>query len=341
MEQPGAFASMCGCAGPACADPACRPLTPAAGSVRDVEPEPEPEPPAPGTIVEKRGMLTREEAEEMAEDTAKDIAAAKAEAAAERQRGLEAEAAKAQADAAALGSALEGLDAFAAEQLRRVAAYRQLDGALRVLLQRGDLFKYQKTCSIITTDFANCSQRIMAIGANLRSRLPGGAGAAAIIDAIQSCEERKLQLTVALQVRRRRRPLMVSPTRLPAVELAPSCLSPRVLDCMSWPSRTSSCTKHRHRSQCLTCCTPWTTAAKVAATLSRMRRWKRPSRPSPTRSRRQASPPCARFVAMLPRCVALTWRGTNENASAMCCCFRWSRRSTRSLMSCDTRKLSC
>ena len=224
LQQPGAFAGMCGCTGAACADPACRPMTPVSGrGVSSAEPEPEPES-QPPTIVEKRGMLTREEAEEMAEETAADIAAAKAEAAAERQRGLEAEAAKAQADAAALGSALEGLDSFAAEQLRRVAAYRQLDEALRVLLQRGDLFKYQKTCSGITADFANCSQRIMAIGANLRSRLPGGAGAAAIIDAIQACEERKLQLTVALQVCPALSP---SPPRLPARRRAASL--PRLL----------------------------------------------------------------------------------------------------------------
>ena len=188
--QPGAFASaMCGCGDASCVE-GCK-------VTAEPEPEPEPEP----AIVEKRGMLTREEAEEMAEKTAKDIAAAKAAEAAERTRELAAAAAQAEADAAALGSALEALDAFSAEQLRRVAAYRDLAEALRVLLERGDLFKYQKTCAAITAEFASCSQRIMAICKNLRTRLPGGAGAAAIIDAVQTFEEKKLQLTVALQVR--------------------------------------------------------------------------------------------------------------------------------------------
>lgn len=137
----------------------------------------------------------------MAEKTSEDIAAAKAKDALERELELAAEAAQAQADAAALGSPLEALDAFAAEQLRRVAAYRDLAEALRVLLERGDLFKYQKTCTRITAEFASCSRRIMAISMNLRSRLAGGTAAANIIDAVQSREEKKLQLTVALQVR--------------------------------------------------------------------------------------------------------------------------------------------
>lgn len=186
--QPGAFAAArCGCGLASCVD-GCKVI---------VEPEPEPEQAAPAP---KRGMLTRQEAEEMATKTSEDIAAAKAAEALERERELAAELAKAEADAAALSSPLEALDAFSAEQLRRVAAYRDLAEALRVLLDRGDLFKYQKTCAGITAEFANCSRRIMAISKNLRSRLAGGSSAASIIDAIQSGEEKKLQLTVALQV---------------------------------------------------------------------------------------------------------------------------------------------
>eukprot|EP01050_Picozoa_sp_SAG11_P020521 SAG11_NODE_3471_length_2429_cov_2.745494_1_plen_269_part_00 len=187
--QPGAFAfDRCGC-GASCVNGQ---LCPATG-----EPEPEPEQTAPAP---KRGMLTRKEAEEMAEKTSEDIAAAKAADALERERELAAEAARAQVDAAALSSPLEALDAFAAEQRRRVAAYRELAEALRVLLERGDLFKYQKTCGRITAEFASCSRRIMAISTNLRSRLVGGTAAANIIDAVQSHEEKKLHLTVALQV---------------------------------------------------------------------------------------------------------------------------------------------
>ena len=186
--QPGAFAAACGCGLARCVD-GCK-------SSGGIEPEPEPEPePAP-----KRGMLTRQEAEEMAEKTSDDIAAARAAEALERERELAAELAQAHADAAALASPLAALDAFGTEQLRRVAAYRDLAEALRVLLDRGDLFKYQKTCAGITAEFALCSRRIMAISENLRTRLAGGATAAAIIDAIQSGEEKKLQLTVALQV---------------------------------------------------------------------------------------------------------------------------------------------
>ena len=184
--QPGAFAR-CGCGMASCVE----------GCKVSPQPEPEPEQAAPAP---KRGMLTREEAEEMAEKTAEDIAAAKAAEALERERELAAEVAQEEADAAAFDSPLAALDAFSAEQLRRVAAYRDLAEALRVLLDRGDLFKYQKTCAGITAEFAGCSRRIMAISKNLRTRLAGGATAARIIDDIQSGEERKLQLTVAIQV---------------------------------------------------------------------------------------------------------------------------------------------
>ena len=204
--QPGAFAAArCGCGLARCVD-GCN------VSAIEAEPEPEPEPepkPAP-----KRGMLTRQEAEEMAEKTSDDIAAARAAEALQRERELAAEIAQAQADAAALASPLAALDAFAAEQLRRVAAYRDLAEALRVLLDRGDLFKYQKTCAGITAEFALRSRRIMAISENLRTRLAGGATAAAIIDAIQSDEEKKLQLTVALQVQSSYPPCAPSSVRL-------------------------------------------------------------------------------------------------------------------------------
>eukprot|EP01045_Picozoa_sp_COSAG04_P028262 COSAG04_NODE_4342_length_2156_cov_9.708984_3_plen_73_part_01 len=73
MQQPGAVASMT----PRCGTPPTN-ATKGAGLVepepeREPEPEPEPEPGQP-----KRGMLTREEAEEMAAATARDIEAAKA-----------------------------------------------------------------------------------------------------------------------------------------------------------------------------------------------------------------------------------------------------------------------
>ena len=129
------------------------------------------------------------------------IAAARAAEELQRELALAAEIEQAEADAAAHADPLSALDAFATEQLRRVAAYHQLAEALRVLLDRGDLFKYQKTCASITAEFASCSRRIMAISKNLRTRLAGGATAARIIDAIQSGEEKKLQLTVAIQVR--------------------------------------------------------------------------------------------------------------------------------------------
>ena len=105
--QPGAFAG-CGCGMASCAD-GCK-----------VSPEPEPEP-EPEQAAPKRGMLTRQEAEEMAEKTAEDIDAAKAAEALERERELAAEVAQGEADAAALDSPLAALDAFSAEQLRRVA----------------------------------------------------------------------------------------------------------------------------------------------------------------------------------------------------------------------------
>ena len=68
---------------------------------------------------------------------------------------------------------MAALEAFAKEQARRVEAYRALEEALRVLLQRGDLWLYQKTCAAITAEFGDCSLRILALAKHLRSRLAG------------------------------------------------------------------------------------------------------------------------------------------------------------------------
>jgi hypothetical protein len=73
-------------------------------------------------------------------------------------------------------------------------------------MERGDLFGYQKRCRGVTTEFADASDRIMAISRRLRELPIGAAQASRIIDRIQASEQLKLSLTVKLQMAKQQAP---------------------------------------------------------------------------------------------------------------------------------------
>eukprot|EP01052_Picozoa_sp_SAG31_P026001 SAG31_NODE_2322_length_5941_cov_4.156624_5_plen_240_part_00 len=93
-------------------------------------------------------------------------------------------------------SAAVGVRMFQQLHVDRVATYRQFDSALKLLLESGDMFSYQKQSKAITEAFASCSARVNGVSAQLRNKfgMCGGSKAAEIIDAVQRQEERKLQV---------------------------------------------------------------------------------------------------------------------------------------------------